>query len=120
MQGAAGRHRQAVQEILWLLEAVSTAFQGLDTGVATLQGKYFNKIAEDLRKHHKGTTLDQVLTWVPTLHGYLSPPTGGGIRHGANLKAGIAIQPNEARLFCNLIRSYISFLMAEHERLSKK
>ena len=115
-----GRHRQAVQEILWLLETVSTAFQGLNTGVGTVQGKYFNKIAEDLRKHHKGTTLDQVLIWVTTLHGYLSSPTGGGIRHGANLKAGIAIQPNEARLFCNLIRSYISFLMAEHERLSKK
>src|SRR5271166_367595 len=75
LQGAAGRHRQAVQEILWLLETVSTAFRGLDTGVATVQGKYFNKIAEDLRKHHKGTTLDQVLTWVPTLHGYLSSPT---------------------------------------------
>ena len=57
---------------------------------------------------------------IPTLHGYLSSPAGGGIRHGANLKASIAIQPNEARLFCNLIRSYISFLMAEHERLSKK
>jgi hypothetical protein len=115
-----GRHRQAVQEILWLLETVSTAFQGLDMGIGTVQGKYFNKIAEDLRKHHTGTTLDQVLSWVTTLHGYLSSPTGGGIRHGANLKAGVAIQPNEARLFCNLIRSYISFLMAEHERLSKR
>ena len=46
-------------------------------------------------------------------------PTGGGVRHGADLKAGIPMQPNEARLFCNLIRSYISYLMAEHERLSK-
>jgi hypothetical protein len=44
--------------------------------------------------------------------------TGGGIRHGADLSAGIAVQPNEARLFCNLIRSYISYLIAQHERLS--
>jgi len=114
-----GRDRQAVQEILWLLETVSTAFQGLDTGSGTVQGKYFNKIAADLREHHKGKILDQVLAWVTTLHGYLSSPTGGGIRHGTDLKAGIVIQPNEARLFCNLIRSYISFLMAEHARLSK-
>jgi hypothetical protein len=114
-----GRDRQAVQEILWLLETVSTAFQGLDTGAGTVQGKYFNKIAEDLRKHHKGKILEQVLAWVTTLHGYLSSPTGGGIRHGTDLKAGIIIQPNEARLFCNLIRSYISYLMAEHARLSK-
>lgn len=114
-----GRDRQAVQEILWLLETVSTVFQGLDMGTGTVQGKYFNKIAEDLRKHHKGKILDQVLAWVITLHGYLSSPTGGGIRHGADLKAGIVIQPNEAPLFCNLIRSYISFLMVEHARLSK-
>jgi hypothetical protein len=116
---AEGRDRQAVQEILWLLETVSTAFQGLDTGSGTVQGKYFNKIAQDLGKRHRGKTLEQVLGWVSTLHGYLSSPTGGGIRHGKDLRAGIDIQPNEARLFCNLIRSYISFLMVEHERLSK-
>jgi hypothetical protein len=110
-----GLGRQAVQEALWLLETVSTAFKGLETKVGTVQGKYFNKIAEDLRKHYKG----QMLAWVTTLHGYLSSPTGGGIRHGADLKSGIATHPNEARLYCNLIRSYISFLMVEHERLSK-
>jgi hypothetical protein len=56
-----GCNRQAVQEILWLLETVSTAFQSFNTGSSTIQGKYFNKIAEDLRKHQKGKTLDQVL-----------------------------------------------------------
>jgi hypothetical protein len=114
-----GRDRQAVQEILWLLETVSTAFQGLDTGSGTVQGKYFNKIADDLRNHNKGKILEQVLAWVTTLHGFLSSPTGGGIRHGTDLRTAVVIQPNEARLFCNLIRSYISFLMVEHERLSK-
>lgn len=113
------RYRQAVQEILWLLETVATVFQGLEIGEGTVQGKYFNKIADDLRKHNKGKILDQVLSWVTTLHGFLSSPTGGGIRHGTDLKAGITIQPNEARLFCNLIRSYISYLMAEHARLGK-
>ena len=113
-----GRDRQAVQEILWLMETVSTAFQGLDTGSGTIQGKYFNKIADDLRKQHKGKTLEQVLDWAKALHGYLSSPTGGGVRHGTDLKAGLVIHPNEARLFCNLIRSYITFLLAEHERLS--
>jgi hypothetical protein len=115
-----GHDRAAVQELLWLLETISTAFQGLDTGMGTIQGKYFNKIAEDLRRKHRGKTLDQVLDWITTLHGYLSSPTGGGIRHGTDLKAGIATQPNEARLFCNLIRSYIGYLIAEHERLSSR
>jgi len=116
---AEGHDRPAVQEILWLLETVSTAFQGLDTGEGSIQGKYFNKIADDLRRQYKGRTLDLVLDWVQRLHGYLSSPTGGGVRHGANLKTGIALQPNEARLFCNLIRSYISYLIAEHGRLSQ-
>jgi hypothetical protein len=114
-----GRDRQAVQEILWLLETVSTAFHGLDTGTGSVEGKYFNKIVGDLRRQNQGTTLDQVLGWLTTLHGYLSSPTGGGIRHGTHLKDGVATKPNEARLFCNLIRSYISFLLVEHERLSR-
>jgi hypothetical protein len=114
-----GLSRQAVQEALWLLETVSTAFKGLETDAGTIQGKYFNKIAEDLRNSHRGQSLEQILSWMTTLHGYLSSPTGGGIRHGADLKNGVATQPNEARLYCNLIRSYISFLIAEHERLSK-
>lgn len=114
-----GRDRQAVQEILWLLETISTAFQGLDTGAGTVEGKYFNKIADALGRHHKGQILEQVLSWIRNLHGYLSSPTGGGIRHGVDLKAGILIQPNEARLFCNLTRSYILFLMTEYERLRK-
>ncbi len=114
-----GRDRQAVQEILWLLETVATAFKGLDAGASTVQGEYFNKIAADLRRHNRGTTLDQVLGWITTLHGFLSSPTGGGIRHGTDLKAGIATDPSEARLFCNLTRSYIHFLLTEHERLSR-
>jgi hypothetical protein len=114
-----GRNRPAVSEILWLLETVSTAFRGLGVGTRTVQGKYFNKIAGELRKHHKGQILDQVLDWVTTLHGYLSSPTGGGIRHGTDIKNATDMQPGEAQLYCNLIRSYINFLMSEHARLSK-
>lgn len=35
---SAGMHRQAVQEILWLLETVATAFQGLESGFGTVWG----------------------------------------------------------------------------------
>jgi len=115
-----GRPRQAVQESLWLLETISTAFQGLAVAETTIQGKYFNKIAEELRRHGKGTTLSQVLGWVTTLHGYLSSPTGGGVRHGADLRLGVAMDDVEARLYCNLIRSYISYLLAEYDRLQRR
>ena len=116
---AEGRPREAVQEILWLLETVTTAFRGLDTVSGTVEGKYFNQIARDLRAKHAGNTLVRVLEWVTSIHGYLSSPTGGAVRHGVDLNEGVELDPNEARLFCNLIRSFLSFLLTEHERLSK-
>lgn len=115
-----GHYREAVQEILWLLETVTTAFRGIETESGLIEGKYFNQIVRDLRAKKSGTTLDRVLEWVTSVHGYLSSPTGGGVRHGLDLNTGIELSPNEARLFCNLIRTYLSFLLAEHERLNKK
>ncbi len=115
-----GQGREAVQETLWLLETVSTAFRGMDTGSNTVEGKYFNEIVKELRDSNQGPTFKRVLVWMDNLHGYLSSPTGGGVRHGLDLNAGVAISGNEARLLCNLIRSYIIFLLVEHERLAGK
>jgi hypothetical protein len=115
---ADGENLAAVQELLWLMETVSTAFQGLSTETGTVQGKYFNKIVFDLRKQTGNITLKEVLGWITTMHGYLSSPSGGGIRHGADINNTVSLQPHEARLFCNLIRSYIRFLIDEHARLS--
>ncbi|WP_246505823.1 hypothetical protein [Mesorhizobium silamurunense] len=117
---AEGHSRQAVQEILWLMESVVTAFKSLSTGSTTIEEKYFNKIAQELRTKKKGQTIEQVLAWLTTLHGYLSSPTGGGVRHGVDLKSGITINVDEGRLYCNLIRSYVTFLMAEHYRMSRR
>ena len=116
---AQGHGREAVQEGLWLLETVATAFRGLDTGTKTVEGKYFNQIVKELQKGADGTTLQRVLNWAEALHGYLSSPTGGGVRHGLDLEEGVALSDNDARLFCNLIRSYLSFLLVEHERLAR-
>lgn len=116
---AEGRGREAVQESLWLLESVATAFQGVETASGTVEGKYFNQIVKDLRKRSPGTSLERVLEWLTALHGYLSSPTGGGVRHGLNLREGVSLANNEARLYCNLVRSYLSFLLSEHERMLK-
>ena len=115
---AQGMGREAVQETLWLLETIATAFRGADTGTGTVEGKYFNDIVKELRQLHPGTTLERVLKWTAETHGYLSSPTGGGVRHGLDLNTGVELSLNEARLFCNLVRSYLSFLLSEHERLS--
>jgi hypothetical protein len=115
----AGENRQAVQEILWLLETVSTAFQGIDVGDSTIQGKYFNKIADELRVHRKGQVAEQAIGWMKTLHGYLSSPTGGGVRHGSTLSSDAELSAHEARLFCNLIRSYLHFLLDEYHYLKR-
>lgn len=115
---ADGNGRQAVQEVLWLLETISTAFRNSDVLDGSIQGRYFNKIIGELRQRGRGHQ-DQILQWMMTLHGYLSSPTGGGVRHGVDLKEGLALGIDEARLYCNLIRSYLTFLIAEHERLSR-
>jgi hypothetical protein len=114
---AEGRYRQAVQEVLWLLETVTTAFQGLNDGETSIEGKYFNKIIEELKGNKQGTALEQIIGWIKNLHGYLSAPVGGGIRHGMHLKEGVATSQSEARLYYNLTISYISFLLSEYERI---
>jgi hypothetical protein len=88
---AEGRGRQAVQESLWLLETLVTAFRGMDFEATSLQGRYFNKLIAEMRSHSRGTTLDQILGWIVTLHGFLSSPTGGGVRHGVDLAEGLAL-----------------------------
>lgn len=113
-----GDGRRAIQEILWLLETIATAFRGARTEDATVQGKYFVTIVKEMKAHGRGKAQEQILNWMMTLHGYLSSPTGGGVRHGVDLSAGSMIQPHEARLYCNLIRSYLTYMIEEHERLS--
>ena len=113
---AEGNGRQAVQEVLWVLESISTSFQSAEILEGDIKGNYFNKIIRELRQHQKGPQ-EQILTWMMALHGYLSSPTGGGIRHGANLLNLPKLGINEARIFCNLIRSYTTYLIEEYERL---
>lgn len=114
---AEGHGREAVQENLWLLETVATAFQDLETEAGTVAGKYFNQIVRDLQRMSQNTTFQRVLRWVVEMHGYLSSPSGGGVRHGLDLNSGIGISLNEAQLFCNMARSYVAFFLNEHERL---
>jgi hypothetical protein len=35
------------------------------------------------------------------------------------IESGITVNTDEGRLYCNLIRSYVTFLMAEHERITR-
>lgn len=50
---AEGSDVAAVQELLWLLETISTAFQGLTTETGTVQGNYFNKIVQAYRNSRR-------------------------------------------------------------------
>ena len=113
-----GNGRQAVQEVLWLLETFSTAFRSEKILDGNINGRYFNKIIDELRRRGEGHQ-KQILQWMMNLHGYLSSPTGGGVRHGVDLNDGLELGITEARLYCNLIRSYLTFLIAEHERLQR-
>ena len=73
----AGQGRRAVQEILFLLESITTAFRGMGEDTVTIQGKYFGPIISEMKKRERGKAQENILTWMTTLHGYLSSPTGG-------------------------------------------
>lgn len=112
-----GRGREAVQELLWLLETISTAFRGAKTETGSVEGAYFNRIVAELKENRKDTTFSQILKWISTMHGYLSSPAGGGVRHGLDLDKGVELKGHEAELFCNLIRSYVNFLLRQYETI---
>lgn len=73
----AGQGRRAVQEILFLLESITTAFRGMGEDTVTIQGKYFGPIISEMKKRERGKAQENIFTWMTTLHGYLSSPTGG-------------------------------------------
>ena len=114
-----GNGRQAVQEVLWLLETFSTVFRSDKILNGSIHGRYFNRIIRELQQRDKGHQ-KHILQWMMSLHGYLSSPTGGGVRHGVDLYEGREFENDEARLYCNLIRSYLTFLIAEYERLQRR
>jgi hypothetical protein len=123
VEHALGENRglDAVQKVFWLLETFSTAFKNPELSGGPIQQSYFNKIVYKLRE--KGVAdghQSKILEWMMTLYGYLSSPTGGGVRHGTDLAEGRPLDLDEARLFCNLARSYLVFLIAEYERLVRR
>jgi len=115
-----GHGKEAVQESLWLLESISTEFQGIATDTGAIVGQYFNEIINELKRSNRGKAMDVILRWISNIHGYLSSPTGGGVRHGLHLKKGLRLSHQEARLFCNLIRSFTDYFIAESARLKQK
>lgn len=111
-----GYCKEAVQESLWLLETIVTGFKGLETESGKIEGKYFNTIIKELKKDNTDSVFSNVLSWITSLHGFLSSPTGGGVRHGTDLKESIVISNEEARLYFNLIRSYTNYLIFEYNK----
>jgi hypothetical protein len=109
---------EAVNHIWWLLESISTAFAGLTINGRVIGGDYFNEVMKGVQQAVGGSsTLGTVARWLTALQSYLSGPDQGGIRHGRQLHLE-GLQPHEAVLFCNLTRSYISYLLSEYERIT--
>lgn len=110
------RGREAVQEILWVLESLVTGFRGTALPEGLVKGKYFNQIIRELKQNNPDSTLERAIEWCEQLHGYLSSPTGGSVRHGIDLASGVPLATEDARFFCNLIRSYVGYFQAEYHK----
>jgi hypothetical protein len=101
-----------------LLESISTAFAGQTVNGRVIEGDYFNDVMKSIQQVAGGSsTFGTVARWPAALQAYLSDPDQGGIRHGRQLHFE-GLEPHEAALFCNFVRSYISYLLAEYERLN--
>jgi hypothetical protein len=61
-----------VQEVLWLLESISTAFQRVNVQGHVIEGTYFVQIIGNLRRAADGRVLQRVLGWLENIYGYLS------------------------------------------------
>lgn len=114
-----GDFRTAVMESLWLLDSAIMVYQGLQLPTGRVAGAYFTPIVGNLRRLNAGASLAHIMGWMNTMYGYLSSPGGGQVRHGMDLSAELTLTANEARLYCNLIRAYIEYLLAEHDRLAR-
>jgi len=85
----------------------------LSTGPVLQQDHWRNALPQSRGHARPHSGLDRRLAWLSVVaHRRGCQSRRRSCRH-------LALQEGEARLYCNLIRSYITFLIAEHERLSR-
>ena len=113
-----GKGDEAVALIWWLLESIVLSFSGCKLNGQEITGSYFNEIVKSLRRLAEDSVpLGAISRWLETLQSYLSGPKEAGIRHGRQLHME-GLKKHEAELFCNLARSYITYLLSEYEVLT--
>jgi hypothetical protein len=113
-----GNGDEAVTQIWWLLESITLSFSGTTLNGQPVAGSYFNEVAKSLKRNAgDAAVMGAVSRWLEALQSYLSGPGEAGIRHGRHLHME-GLKRHEAELFCNLTRSYISYLLAEYEMLT--
>lgn len=111
---------EAVAQIWWLLESIMILFSGCSMNGQEISGTYFNEVAKSLKRAAgDAAVMGAVARWLEMLQSYLSGPGEAGIRHGRHLHME-GLKKHEAELFCNLTRSYISYLLSEYEILTAR
>lgn len=109
---------EAVTQIWWLLESIMLSLSGCKLNGEEISGSYFNEVVKSLKRLAGGfAVIGAVARWLEALQSYLSGPEEAGIRHGRRLHME-GLKKHEAELFCNLARSYISYLLSEFELLT--
>jgi hypothetical protein len=109
---------EAVTQIWWLLESIMLLFAGCKVNGQQIGGTYFNEVAKQLKRVAGDTAImGAVARWLEALQAYLSGPGEAGIRHGRHLHLE-GLKRHEAELFCNLTRSYISYLLSEYQAIT--
>lgn len=72
---------------------------------------------DSLQKEATNPTRQFAIRHLQKIHGFLSSPSGGKIRHGASMSLP-PLERHEAALFVNLVRTYVAYLLDEYELLN--
>jgi len=111
-----GHPDEAVAKIWFVLESILTVFRGLKVGDQTVEGAYFNKVVHSLKGTEIDPTFKMVLDLASRVHGQLSDPSTGRLRHGSEL--GIPpISPQEGRFLVGFAKSLGYYICSEYQRL---
>jgi hypothetical protein len=114
---SSGHPDEAVSKIWFVIESLLVAFRGLTIDGKMVEGSYFNEIVKSLRRRDLDPMFKMVLEIATRVHGQLSDPATGGIRHGRDP----ALEPtsqDDGQFLVAQARAIAYYICSQYQRAS--
>jgi len=116
---ANGDGRDAVREMVDLMETVTSAFQGREFGGRKFKGKNLSHVAKSLASLGDDEFIRHAMHEMERFYGLMSSRERG-VRHGKLwevLESGADIDILAAQLYCDMARAYMNFILATYDKI---